>query len=348
MKDDLSDSGWRSCPAAVSRLHPKGCSVRTNVRTGDPSCSGPPLLPIHSCRPVIRAAAGLGVRPDRPAAAAGSCRQSGILAHGRTKIPTEPGICGVTHHSPVRVDATAFEEMARCPTSPGPAAEGSNGPTRPARDASRTSAWTECGIRRWGVRHSVRFGAAPDVTAAVRAPATRLGRRQLSERDDALTRAVAALPRTGRAAHTARTGVPHRPLRRRVSAGATAPPTGARAAHPSRVTAAPSSRVQVGGRRRLPPTARQRRHVRQLGRRADGRRADGPRAGGRRAGGCPAEVTVGQRARQRTVRSRRESGRAEAMRPCPPWRGRMASSVGLPAGAARPGRAGVPPRSSGG
>src|SRR5690606_3169656 len=45
VKDDLSDSGWRSCPAARMRLHPKDCSDLT-VR--QPVVLGPPLLPIHS------------------------------------------------------------------------------------------------------------------------------------------------------------------------------------------------------------------------------------------------------------------------------------------------------------
>src|SRR3954467_2251567 len=56
----------------LTRLHPKGCSARSwRDRSGDPSCLGPPLLPMHFCRPVIRAAAGLGVRPDRPASCGG-------------------------------------------------------------------------------------------------------------------------------------------------------------------------------------------------------------------------------------------------------------------------------------
>jgi hypothetical protein len=63
----------------LTRLHPKGHSARSwRDRSGDPSCLGPPLLPIHFCRPVIRAAAGLGVRPDRPATAAGACRQQDL------------------------------------------------------------------------------------------------------------------------------------------------------------------------------------------------------------------------------------------------------------------------------
>src|SRR3954452_4675734 len=94
----------------LTRLHPKGCSARSwRDRPGDPSCLGPPLLPIHFCRPVIRAAAGLGVRPDRPAAVAGACRQSPILAHGSAKSPTEPSICGVTHLPPVWVNAPSNE-----------------------------------------------------------------------------------------------------------------------------------------------------------------------------------------------------------------------------------------------
>lgn len=66
--------------------------------------------------------------------------------------------------------------------------------------------------------------------------------------------------------------------------------------------------------------------------------------------GVPTRVSraAGERLGRRAVRSRRESGRAEAVRPRPLRRGRTAGSVGLPVGAARPGRAGVPPRSSGG
>ena len=98
----------------LTRLHPKGCSTRSwRDRPGDPSCLGPPLLPMQSCRPVIRVAAGLGVRPDRPAAAAGSCRQTGIFTYECPKSPTESGICGVTHHSPVRVNAAVFEGVSR-------------------------------------------------------------------------------------------------------------------------------------------------------------------------------------------------------------------------------------------
>lgn len=95
------------------RLHPKGCSARSWLdRSGDPSCLGPPLLPVHFCRPVIRTAAGLGVRPDRPAAVAGACRQEGILTYGSPKIPTESVICGVTHHLHIRMRGAISPEMS--------------------------------------------------------------------------------------------------------------------------------------------------------------------------------------------------------------------------------------------
>src|SRR4051794_32749217 len=123
------------------RLHPKGCSTRPwRDRSGDPSCLGPPLLPIHSCRPVIRAAAGLGVHPDRPAAAAGACRQTGIFTHTSPKIPMEPGVCVVTHHSPVRVDTPVFEGALRPPRRLGPAPEHHIPPSGQARCATLTVA----------------------------------------------------------------------------------------------------------------------------------------------------------------------------------------------------------------
>lgn len=47
VKDDLSDSGWRRCPAALPQLHPKGCP---EVCSGARCCWVP-----HSCRaPCVR------------------------------------------------------------------------------------------------------------------------------------------------------------------------------------------------------------------------------------------------------------------------------------------------------
>ena len=150
----------------LTRLHPKGCSARSwRDRSGDPSCLGPPLLPIHSCRPVIRAAAGLGVRPDRPAAVAGSCRQSGILAHGCPKNPTEPGVCVVTHHSPVRVD-TLVRGVSRRPEPPGPAWNVLIPPPKCARCATGGARKKESRLLQTAVRRLVRFELGPDAHGA--------------------------------------------------------------------------------------------------------------------------------------------------------------------------------------
>lgn len=70
-KGDLSGSGRRRCPA-VCTASPQGVRGR-KART--PSCSGPPLPPIHLVDRSSGTAAGLGARPDRPAAVAGSCRR---------------------------------------------------------------------------------------------------------------------------------------------------------------------------------------------------------------------------------------------------------------------------------
>src|SRR3954468_991614 len=147
------------------RLHPKGCSGRSwRDRSGDPSCLGPPLLPIHSCRPGIRAAAGLGVRPDRPAAAAGACRQTGIFTYRCPKIPMETGVCVVTHHSPVRVDTPVFEGVLRVPMSPGPAAEHLIPASGHTCCATRAVAKKEPRLRKKAVRHLVRLKARPDAS----------------------------------------------------------------------------------------------------------------------------------------------------------------------------------------
>ena len=73
-------------PGRVLRLHPKGAP---DNRPGRPVVLGPPLLPLHSCRPGIRAAAGLGVRADRPATAAGACRHHGWLRTEQARARTE-------------------------------------------------------------------------------------------------------------------------------------------------------------------------------------------------------------------------------------------------------------------
>jgi len=74
----------------VARPHaaasPQGRSGRRlGVLPGPPVVLGPPLLPLHSCRPGIRAPAGLGVRADRPATAAGACRHHGWLRTRRVR-----------------------------------------------------------------------------------------------------------------------------------------------------------------------------------------------------------------------------------------------------------------------
>ena len=141
---------------------PQGLLGAERLRTGDPSCLGPPLLPIHSCRPVIRAAAGLGVRPDRPAAVAGACRQTGILAHRCPKIPMEPEICGVTHHSPVRVDTAPFELPSRRRGMPGPGTERLFRFRRYARCATPAGRKKDTRLRQQWVRRLVRFNSGPD------------------------------------------------------------------------------------------------------------------------------------------------------------------------------------------
>lgn len=103
--------------AAASPQGPPGSLRR-------PVVLGPPLLPMHICRPVIREAAGLGVRPGPPRRCGGGLSSEGIFTHRRRKIRAESAVCGVTHHSPVRVDTPPFERVSSRPTTPVPATEG--------------------------------------------------------------------------------------------------------------------------------------------------------------------------------------------------------------------------------
>ena len=189
----------------LTRLHPKGCSARSwRDRSGDPSCLGPPLLPMHSCRPVIRAAAGLGVHPDRPAAVAGSCRQEGILAHVSRKIPMESGLCGVTHRWAIRVDTRTLGTMWRVSRTLGPALKRLIPATDYTRCATRAGPGGGCRTTPNGGCRPVTSRPAPDgPSPGHKAPAETgpTGRvRQLAGSRGTVTRAVRRSPSRTRSA----------------------------------------------------------------------------------------------------------------------------------------------------
>ncbi len=133
---------------------------------------------LHSCRstsrrPVIRAAAGLGVRPDRPAVVAGACRQTGIFTYGCPKTPMNPSVCVVTHHAPVRVDALTIEPPAPPVTTSGPAPERLVPPTVEAWCATGAVQERERNLHRKAVGHSGPFRAACPTGSLLRPPCPR-------------------------------------------------------------------------------------------------------------------------------------------------------------------------------
>lgn len=91
----------------LTRLHPKGCSARTvcpsrrPVVLGSSTPADPLLSTGHPGGGRIR-------RPPGPPRLLWRGLSEGIFTHRSPKIPTEPEVCVVTHHSAVRVNTLCF------------------------------------------------------------------------------------------------------------------------------------------------------------------------------------------------------------------------------------------------
>lgn len=189
----------RSCGFTPRAARP-GASPR-----GDVPVRRPVLLGSSTPADALLSTRASGRRQDSasartaPPLVAGACRQSGILAHRCPKIPTEPGICGVTHHSPVRVDTLMFDQMSRCHRASDQGGNPGFRPLPPRRAqllgvgkaiTSTPNRGTPFGpFESWPGRHA-QGAARPDRTDAG----------QLSESGGTVTRAVRRSPSSTRSA----------------------------------------------------------------------------------------------------------------------------------------------------
>lgn len=139
-----------------------------DIRPGDPSCSGPPLLPVHSCRPVIQAAAGLGVRPDAPR------RCGGVLSSDRDLGPllseNPNGTGRLWCYSPLTRSGGQGCVRVAVNSPPQPRTWASIAARWPPGRVARNSAGRETGpeIHRSAVARSARFGSADDTPGPIR------------------------------------------------------------------------------------------------------------------------------------------------------------------------------------
>lgn len=152
-----------------------------DIRPGDPACSGPPLLPMHFCRPVIRVAAGLGVRPDAPR------RCGGVLSSVRDLGPllseNPNGTGGLWCYSPLTRSGGQGCVRVAVNSPSQPRTWASIAALWPAGRVARKSAGPETGpeIHRSAVARSARFGSATGPPGPVRptvasGPADGIGR----------------------------------------------------------------------------------------------------------------------------------------------------------------------------
>ncbi len=166
-------SGWRSCPAALPRLHPRIARNLTPVRVertsrpGDPPCLGPPL-PADPLLSTGHPGGGRFRRPPGPPPRRGGGRlvdQSGILSRASENPNGTGDLWRYSPLPPVRVDTAPFRASVRVPDVAPTWGEALSG--GPRTGGSRNSGGPEerSGCNRTAVRRSGPFqvpsGAAP-------------------------------------------------------------------------------------------------------------------------------------------------------------------------------------------
>lgn len=114
------------------RLHPKGCSERLSCRSGGPSCSGPPLLPIHPLLSTGHPGGGRIRRPPGPPRRGGGGLSSvKDLDRRQYEYPHAQGFVALITLRPFGWTEGSRSPSSITSTSPGPAAEHRSAPARP-------------------------------------------------------------------------------------------------------------------------------------------------------------------------------------------------------------------------